>query len=1421
MRKNILIAFLLVATFFKLQAQDPAYPTAPAAPLNIVQAEYFVDTDPGFGNGTPIGISLGVDIANIPVAVNTGSLIAGVHRLYIRTLNAEGEWSVTSVRSFVVDFDPAYPAAPATLLNIVQAEYFVDTDPGFGNGTAITITPGVDVINIPEAVNTGTLVAGVHRVYIRTLNAEGEWAVTSVRSFVVDFDPAYLTVPATPLNVVQAEYFVDTDPGFGNGTAITVTPGIDINNISADINTASLVQGVHRLYIRTLNLEGEWAVTSVRSFVVNEDPFYPIAPAAPGNIIRAEYFFDTDPGFGNGTAITITPAVNIIDLTFPANTSSLTGGTHRLYIRSLDDWSITSIREFEVVAPPAKVVLSGALTGDHQTLKAAFDAINAGGGSGNVTATIIDNTTEPLQASLNQTNYTVLVVPQGNRIVEGNIANALVLLNEADNVTIDGLSQTGTNTLTIRNTNTGDQSNAIRIFGAAVNNTVKRCIVEASCTGNVVTTGALLVIVNNETSSNNIIDSNYIRPATVAGVVSGINVARQFAGSLGSISNTKISNNRVENVFANSFATNQGILIFNGVNNSIIRGNSVYNTVPFNNITSDASYFGIRVSSTTGSGNTIDSNYVGGSLPGATGGNLVITSPANSMGFFGITLNDAAVNPSSVTRNIIRNLDLDIANPGTTAKNPLQGINVTAANLQAFNNNVIGSEANSSILLHMKPGSTGAIGSFGYLIQTGCATPVANNFIGGLAVTNTPLSGSTVTPFFNIFDVRGNSSTLNFKNNTVGSATAGNITFNSTTAGTLSVPGIFVSTNALSPVFNIDSNTVRNITATGGASLLAIRNFLGNASTTSTNITFNGNTVSDLSVSGNTGNVRGIQHDVNAVVTNISQIINIDGNQISNFAVPSGTGISIQGIRIQNQATTVNRLRGRVTNNNITGLVNTSTGNVISRAIAVSNDIVTTDSLVIAGNNISNIVTNATVLSAVSVGEGNGIFYETLNSGVNGVVVTRDNIISNINAQSTSNVGVKVFGISLFGNNTITERNRVFGLSNAATSPSAKITGLYLRSRNDDANVAMIRNNMIATNTPTASKVSGLDMGDGAVNSTVYHNSVLTEGNATANSYAFFKSATAIADVKNNVFYNASAGSGTPYAVGLETNVNGYTGNNNYFVSPAGVSLGEIGGSAQTIATWRTATAQDVNTEEGISGTNTNAADLFMNKGVAQLFINTANTTEPIKLSDKGMSLPAVLFDFLGNSRSATTPDIGAHEFVFSGTLPLNLIFFTGSKQNNDALLQWKTANETGVSKFEVQRSNDGQTFATIGTVAAGGSLYSLTDANTFSSRTVAFYRLKSIDVDARFTWSNIIKLSKQASAAVTVYPNPVSDVLTISGLKQNGTVLLYSSEGKLLQQQTVTAQTITMDMSKYAKGIYLLQYKTGDEVVNQKIIKQ
>lgn len=264
MKKLLLICLLL--PFIKVNAQDPAYPPAPAAPLNVVKAEYFIDTDPGFGLGINIPLTAATDIPALAATINTSALTIGTHKLYVRSLNAEGEWSLTAIRQFVVDFDPAYPTSPAPVQNIIQAEYFVDTDPGFGNGITIPLSAATDIPALIAGINTNLLPAGAHRLYVRTRSNEGHWSVTSSSQFVVNDDPAYPPVPIAPGNITFAEYFFDTDPGFGNGTPITITPAVDINNLSVSVNTAALTVGPHFFYIRSLD---DWGLTSVRELQVN------------------------------------------------------------------------------------------------------------------------------------------------------------------------------------------------------------------------------------------------------------------------------------------------------------------------------------------------------------------------------------------------------------------------------------------------------------------------------------------------------------------------------------------------------------------------------------------------------------------------------------------------------------------------------------------------------------------------------------------------------------------------------------------------------------------------------------------------------------------------------------------------------------------------------------------------------------------------------------------------------------------------------------------------------------------------------------------------------------------------------------------------------------------------------------------------
>jgi hypothetical protein len=334
MKKTMLLGSI-VLLWLSGAAQDPLYPPAPPAPQNIIQAEYFIDTDPGFGNGVIIPLTPGVDLANLNVVVNTTGLSNGPHRLFIRSRSNEGHWSIVAMKEFLVDFDPAYTTPPAAPQNITQMEYFIDTDPGIGNGIAIPITPVVTINNLPATINTTGLSTGTHRLYIN--------------EFLVDFDPAYPMPPAAPQNIVQSEYFLNTDPGFGNGVAIALTPGVDLNNLPFNVNTSALVPGsTNRLYVRSLNAEGKWSITNIKEFLVNLDPAYPTPPSPPGNITYAEYFIDTDPGFGNASPITLTPGVDISNLVFNVNTTGLSNGQHKLYVRSYDDWGLTAYTTFNV-----------------------------------------------------------------------------------------------------------------------------------------------------------------------------------------------------------------------------------------------------------------------------------------------------------------------------------------------------------------------------------------------------------------------------------------------------------------------------------------------------------------------------------------------------------------------------------------------------------------------------------------------------------------------------------------------------------------------------------------------------------------------------------------------------------------------------------------------------------------------------------------------------------------------------------------------------------------------------------------------------------------------------------------------------------------------------------------------------------------
>ncbi|MBS1782952.1 MAG: T9SS type A sorting domain-containing protein, partial [Bacteroidetes bacterium] len=244
--------------FTKIQSLQPN----PHVVHYINKLEYFYDNDPGFGNGVNVPITPGVNISNLVVNTNVATLANGVHTLYFRSRDSAGQWSITNSMVFAKVQMPL--SNPYTATNIIQAEYYYDSDPGFGNGTSITLTPATQIVNLNFNANVTNITSGVHTLYIRTKDLQGKWSETNSLTFAKVKMP--LGNPYTRTNITTVEYFVDTDPGFGNGIQVPITPDTNIANISFNVNMALLVNTAHKLYIRSKDAQGKWSITNIHLF---------------------------------------------------------------------------------------------------------------------------------------------------------------------------------------------------------------------------------------------------------------------------------------------------------------------------------------------------------------------------------------------------------------------------------------------------------------------------------------------------------------------------------------------------------------------------------------------------------------------------------------------------------------------------------------------------------------------------------------------------------------------------------------------------------------------------------------------------------------------------------------------------------------------------------------------------------------------------------------------------------------------------------------------------------------------------------------------------------------------------------------------------------------------------------------------------
>jgi hypothetical protein len=170
--------------------------------------------------------------------------------------------------------------------------------------------------------------------------------------------------------------------------------------------------------------------------------------------------------------------------------------------------------------------------------------------------------------------------------------------------------------------------------------------------------------------------------------------------------------------------------------------------------------------------------------------------------------------------------------------------------------------------------------------------------------------------------------------------------------------------------------------------------------------------------------------------------------------------------------------------------------------------------------------------------------------------------------------------------------------------------------------------------------------------------------------------------------------------------------------------------------------------------------------------------------------------------------------------VPVKFTTIRADRQNKDVAVVWKVENQVNVSHYEVEKSADGSAFNKVGAVAATGGVnasatYNWLDLNALSG--MNYYRIKMIEVDGRYSYSPVARVSFNAQSGITIYPNPVTNntyQLKMTGQPEGEYQLTtYSSNGQRVcsnkvQYNGADAIKKVVLQSKLPQGLYKVEIR-------------
>ncbi|GAA4729507.1 T9SS type A sorting domain-containing protein [Flavisolibacter ginsenosidimutans] len=317
-----------------------------------------------------------------------------------------------------------------------------------------------------------------------------------------------------------------------------------------------------------------------------------------------------------------------------------------------------------------------------------------------------------------------------------------------------------------------------------------------------------------------------------------------------------------------------------------------------------------------------------------------------------------------------------------------------------------------------------------------------------------------------------------------------------------------------------------------------------------------------------------------------------------------------------------------------------------------------------------------------------------------------------------------------------------------------------------------------------------------------------------------------------DVYAQAVDGSGTTLWTANGVNVSNVSGTNQPFTYTAnalaiGISMASDGSSGAVIA-WDDARISAANVDVYAQRISSTGTLLWSPSTGVAVSTATGNQVSPVIVPTLNNG---VIVSWRDGRSGLANSEIFAARVQSSGTLPLRSLTLTATAKTSSVDLKWNTVDESNLSFFSVEKSLDGATFSTVGSVNAigsGNNGYVLADNHP--AKGTNFYRIKSVDVNKSYAYSatTAIDFSGGLKVSLVVSPNPVRGLATLQlNNLANGIYVLTVRDlaGRVLMRQSLSVagnyQQTTLFLQGLAAGSYLVQVEGNKTAFSTQIQKE